>query len=141
MTSEHDIDVDPDRTREWALRWKAAWETNWASGTLRDVLPLYAEGAVFRTVPHRDADVGPEAIGNVFDTFQAAATDVVCRFGEPLVSGSRAVVEWWASWTEDGDPMSMAGISTIWFDEAGLVAESRDYWNVTAAKTEPYEGW
>ncbi|MCW2972915.1 MAG: hypothetical protein JWN72_1188 [Thermoleophilia bacterium] len=132
---------DPERTRAAALRFKHAWELNWAAGTLRGVLPLYAEHAIFRTYPHREADVGHEAIGLVFDTFESVATNVTCVFGEPLIDGAWAVFEWWASWTEDGTGMSMAGMSKVAFDDEGLVVESRDYWNTADSATRPYDGW
>lgn len=132
---------DPELTRAAAVRWKHAWESNWAAGTLRNVLPLYADDAVFRTYPHREADVGHDAIGVVFDTFESVATNVTCVFGEPLVEGAWAVVEWWASWTEDGAGMSMAGMSKVAFGADGLVIESRDYWNTAESITRPYEEW
>ena len=139
MTDETPVDLE--QTRVWARRWSAAWESNWAAGTLHEVLPLYADDVEFRTFAHREADVGHGAVGAVFDTFQAVATEVECRFGEPLVEGRRAVVEWWACWSEGDEGMSMAGCSSLWFNEAGLVQASSDYWNIVEGTSEPYEGW
>ena len=52
-----------------------------------------------------------------------------CRFGEPLVSGDRAAVDWWAVIVAQDDTVeSLAGTSLIRFDEDGLVIEQRDAW-------------
>jgi hypothetical protein len=52
-----------------------------------------------------------------------------CRFGEPVVDGARAAVDWWAVITsEDGSLQSLAGTSLLRFDDQGLVIEQRDAW-------------
>jgi hypothetical protein len=53
-----------------------------------------------------------------------------CRFGDPVVDGARAAVDWWAVVTStDGSVQSLAGTSLIRFDDAGLVVEQRDAWS------------
>lgn len=141
MSIVDEAHVDPEQIRAWALRWRAAWEKHWAAGTLHEVLPLYSEDVVFRSFAHREADHGHAGVGAVFDTFQAGAVQVECRFGEPVVEGRRAVLEWWACWLEDGANLSMAGCSWLWFNADGLVAASRDYWNIFEGTSKPYEGW
>ncbi len=52
-----------------------------------------------------------------------------CRFGEPVVDGDRAAVDWWAVVTsKDGSSQSLAGTSLLRFDADGLVVEQRDVW-------------
>jgi hypothetical protein len=52
-----------------------------------------------------------------------------CRFGEPLVDGDRAAVEWWgAVTTQSGEVETIPGVSLLRFDEEGLVVEQRDVW-------------
>ena len=52
-----------------------------------------------------------------------------CRFGEPVVDGARAAVDWWAVITSrDGSLQSLAGTSLLRFDDEGLVVEQRDAW-------------
>jgi hypothetical protein len=52
-----------------------------------------------------------------------------CRFGEPVVDGSRAAIGWWAVIVStDGSLQSLAGTSLLRFDEDGLVVEQRDAW-------------
>jgi hypothetical protein len=52
-----------------------------------------------------------------------------CRFGEPVVDGDRAAVDWWAVVTsKDGSLQSLAGTSLLRFDAKGRVVEQRDAW-------------
>jgi hypothetical protein len=52
-----------------------------------------------------------------------------CRFGEPVVDGDRAAVDWWAVVTSnDGSLQSLAGTSLLRFDDEGRVVEQRDAW-------------
>jgi hypothetical protein len=52
-----------------------------------------------------------------------------CRFGEPIVEGPRAAVDWWAAITAaDGSVETIAGTSMLRFGEDGLVVEQRDAW-------------
>ena len=75
------------------------------------------------------------------DVVFAEEEDIECAFGEPIVNGDRAAVQWWASWTEAAQPVTMAGVTILRFDDEGNVVEHRDYWNQTDGRTRPYEGW
>jgi hypothetical protein len=70
-----------------------------------------------------------------------AEEEVTCRFNEPIAGGSRAAVEWWASWTEQGRTLTMAGVTRLAFDEEGLVLDQRDYSNDVNGRRQPYRGW
>ena len=64
------------------------------------------------------------------------------RFGEPFVmSDDRAVVEWWTIAKSGGQESTIAGVSLLRFDDAGLVVEERGHWNETSERHEPFEGW
>lgn len=65
----------------------------------------------------------------------------MCRFGEPIVDASRAAVEWWASWHEDGADITLTGTTILRFDDAGLVIEHVDYWMDTPGRLTPFAGW
>lgn len=54
---------------------------------------------------------------------------------------SRAAVEWWASWTEEGQELTYAGVSVLRFDEQGQVVEHRDYDHHIEQRQRPYTGW
>ena len=71
----------------------------------------------------------------------AEESDITCRFGEPVVSGDRAAVEWWASWIKVGQPITLAGATMLRFDDEGKVVDHRDYWNEAPGWIAPYSGW
>jgi len=86
---------------------------------------LYAEDAVFYTHPFRERQ-GPSAYVAWAFGEQSAAE---CRFGEPIVDGDRAAVDWWAAITSrDGSVQTVAGTSLLRFDADGRVIEQRDAW-------------
>jgi hypothetical protein len=61
----------------------------------------------------------------------------VCRFGEPVVDGRRAAVDWWAIVTlKDGSEEALAGTSLLRFDADGLVVEQRDAWGEAEGRQE-----
>ncbi len=49
-------------------------------------------------------------------------------FGEPVTSGDRAAVEYWATIHVKGQDVTLAGVSFLRFDGDGLVVEHRDVW-------------
>jgi hypothetical protein len=52
-----------------------------------------------------------------------------CWFGQPIVSGDQAVVEWWGSWTEQGQKLTFARVTVLRFDGQGQVVDRHDYDN------------
>ena len=87
---------------------------------------LYAEDAVFHSHPFREAEVPGEYAAWAFGD-QAAAE---CRFGDPVVSGDRAAVDWWAVITSrDGSVETIAGMSLLRIGADGRVVEQRDVWS------------
>jgi hypothetical protein len=57
----------------------------------------------------------------------------------PLSAGD--AVEWWASWTENSHPSTLAGTTMLAFDDDGRVVYHRDYWNQEEERVEHYPGW
>ncbi len=66
---------------------------------------------------------------------------MVCRFGEPIVDGDRASIQWWASLREPEREVTYAGTSTLTFDADGLVVNEWDSWNEAPGRHEPPDGW
>ena len=61
-----------------------------------------------------------------------------CRFGEPVVAGDRAAVDWWGVITaNDGSVETVAGTSLLRFGADGRVVEQRDAWAGEAATSCP----
>jgi hypothetical protein len=120
-----------------ARRWADTLHTAWPTGDIDSFIALYADEADYRTPlekPERAIDhmCGSLAIGE-------PGPDV--WVGEPLVSGDRAAVEWWAVIVIDGDEHSFAATSWLRFDDDGLVVEEHDYWRTAPGRIEPWEGW
>ena len=67
--------------------------------------------------------------------------NVEFEFGEPIVDGDRAAIEWWAVVTENGKQVSLAGTSVVRFDENGRALEQTDYWGQTEGRTPPWDAW
>jgi hypothetical protein len=111
--------------RAAAERWRDVWARGWCSGEAAEILALYAEGAYFQSHPFRDA-VAP--VDYIVPTL-AEEESAVCEFGEPIVDGDRAAVEWSAETKlADGGAERLAGVSLLRFDKDGLVTEQRDFW-------------
>jgi hypothetical protein len=112
-------------TREAAERWRETWERCWRAHEAGEIVALYAEGAHFQSHPFRDAQAPRDYIEPTLDEEESAE----CEFGEPIVDGDRAAVEWSAETTlKDGGTERLAGVSLLRFDEDGLVVEQCDFW-------------
>jgi hypothetical protein len=42
---------------------------------------------------------------------------------------------------ENGELVSLAGVSLLHFDEDGRVVEQHDYWDSAPGRTPPWDGW
>jgi len=88
---------------------------------------------MFYSHPFRPRQSPVEYVAWAFADQEAAE----CRFGEPVVDGARAAVDWWAVVTsKDGSTQSLAGTSLLRFDAEGLVVEQRDAWGETDGRDE-----
>ena len=123
-----------------ARRWAREWERAWREHDVARVARLYALGAAFRSGPFRELD-DPAAYAAWAFGSEPPGPDV--RFGDPVVVGeARAAVEWWAVTRDEGGKLAtIAGVSLLAFDEAGLVVAQRDYWSSTGGRHEPHAGW
>ncbi len=130
------VDVDTA-----ARRWAEVWTRCWPSREAEPIVALYAERAGYRAFAFREPDVGLIEIRRYLTQNFEAEEDVECWFGKPLVDGDRATVEWWANWTEGGEPVTLAGTTVLRFDDDGQVVDHRDYWNQQARRSPPYSGW
>jgi ketosteroid isomerase-like protein len=122
--------MDP---REVARRWARTWVSAWTSHDVDAVVALYAPRCVHRSAPfrapHRGRDGVREYVSGAFAE-ESAVVDVY--FGEPVVDGDRACVEYRAQVLDrDGAPVTLAGSAFAHFDSDGLLTEVRDYWHET----------
>ncbi|MGH3064983.1 MAG: nuclear transport factor 2 family protein [Gaiellaceae bacterium] len=101
------------------------WSRAWTIGDVEAVAALYASDAVFYSHPFRARGAPREYVEWAFADQEKAE----CRFGEPIVSGDRAAIDWWATITsKDGSIETVAGTSLLRFGDDGLVVEQRDAW-------------
>ncbi len=124
-------------TEAAARAWADGWARAWPAADADAVAALYADGAEFRSQPFRELD-SPRAYAEWAFSEQDEAE---CWFGEPIVAGERAAVEWWGTWVEEDRRLTLAGATVLRFDADGLVVDHRDYWLQAEGGREPYPGW
>ena len=127
--------------RAAAARWAETWQRAWEALEVDPISALYADDARLTTQPFRDVDLGRTGLTEYVTGAFAEERDVRAWFGEPVVDGDRASVEWWAALLEDGAEVTLAGTSSLQFDADGLVVAQRDTWNMAPGRREPPEGW
>lgn len=121
-----------------ARRWAQTWERAWPSKDADAIAQLYADDAVYRSHPLRRPEPGG-ALAYTRRQF-AVEHDISCRFSAPLMSEDRAAVEWWASWIEDGQEVTVVGVTVLRFAR-GQVIEHVDYWVEGEGRLSPFLGW
>jgi ketosteroid isomerase-like protein len=124
-----------------ARRWAETWTRAWPAGDTDAIAALYADDASYRALAFRAPDLGLAGVRRYLDENFAVESETECWFGEPLVSGDRAAVEWWGTWVEDGRRLTLAGATVLRFDGDGKVVDHRDYWNEVDRLEPPYRGW
>jgi hypothetical protein len=123
---------------EAARRWADAWRRSWHAKDADLLSPVYAENAVFRSHPFRDPQ---PPLGYARWAYAEEEGEAEVWFGDPLVAGDRAAVEWWAVVVENGEQVSLAGTSILRFDADGRVVDQHDYWGSAPGRTPPWVGW
>lgn len=120
-----------------AARWTAVWAQAWPAADVDAVAALYADDALFVSEPFRERQAPREYVAWAFADQRSAE----CRFGTPLVSGRRAVVDWWAVVVDRaGAAETLVGASFLRFGGDGAVVEQRDVWSSSAGRHE-VGGW
>ena len=114
------------------------------AATLDDIpaiAALYADTAVYRSPVFRQPHVGLAGVRRYLNENLPAEENIECWFGQPIVSGERAAVEWWGSWTEQDQELTFAGVTVLRFDDQGNVVDHRDYDNHVDRRQQPYADW
>ena len=127
-------------TRKAARRWASTWARAWPAQDADAIVALQAEdgghwASMFRPYHGRDG------LRRYLDEcFSEESRPAVVRFGEPRVDGDLAAVEYWAQIYARDQPTTISGCTVVRFDDAGLVAEARDYSHVREGHHEPPVG-
>ena len=125
MTMHTGVLTYPRHATAAAREWVDVWARAWPTGDIEAIDALYAKDAVFYSHPFRDRHVPRDYVAWAF----ADQAEVECRFGESIVEGDRAAVDWWAVITPGHASVeTIAGTSLLRFGEDGLVVEQRDVW-------------
>ena len=124
-----------------ARRWRDTWERAWPAKDVDAIVALYSDEVPYRALVFREPDLGLAGVRRYLEENFGVEEDVECRFGDPVVDGDRAAVEWWASWREEGKDLTLAGATFLRFDDDALVVDHRDYWNEVPRREPPFEGW
>lgn len=124
-----------------ARRWKETWERGWLDRDVDAIASLYAEDALYRALVFREADRGLAGVRRYLEENFRVEEEIECWFGEPIAAGNRAAVEWWATWVEKGQRLTLAGATVLRFDPDGRVVDHRDYWNQIERREPPFQGW
>jgi hypothetical protein len=123
------VDIE-DAASAWIKGWTQGWEARDADA----IGALYAPNAVYRSHPFRE----PERSARDYALRAFADEELVeCGFGEPVVDGDRAAVEYWAILAAEGEEETLAGVALLRFGPDGLVVEQRDYWAMQPGRTQP----
>ena len=111
-----------DAARDWVEVWTHGWRTH----DPELIAQAYAEGAVYRSHPFREPHPGGAREYTRWAFEGEDEADV--WFGEPVASGDRAAVEWWATVRSGEEEQTIAGTTVLRFDSDWRVVEQRDYW-------------
>ncbi|NKZ09193.1 nuclear transport factor 2 family protein [Actinomadura latina] len=124
----------------WIDRLEAGWRNRDADA----IAALFAEDARYRQGPFGDPRVGRAAIRAHWAATLGRQRDPLIWFGEPLVAGRRAALEWWCVLHDpsEGTPRTAAGCVTLWFGGDGLCRALHEYWHGEPGRAvPPYGGW
>jgi hypothetical protein len=124
-----------------ARRWAQTWTRAWPEKDVTAIASLYADAAAYRALVFREPDLGVTGVRRYLTENFGVEQNVECWFGDPIASGDRAAIEWWATWIENGQRLTLAGATVLRFGSDGLIVDHRDYWNQVERREPPFQGW
>ena len=134
-------DGDRDATEAAIRKWMRGYESAWRSLDPEAAANLYADEVVYRSHPFRDPARGRAGVLDYTRNAFESESDADPVFGEPLVSGSCAAVEYWTPVIEGGKAVTLAGCCILTFDADGPVVGSREYWFMEDGRHDPPPEW
>jgi hypothetical protein len=124
-----------------AQEWIAAYRRAWVGRDPEAAAALFTEDAVYRSSPFREPHLGSQGIRDYWTRATSTQEELDLRFGEPVVEGRKAVVEWWAIMRDQGAWITLPGCLLLRFTDDGRCEELREYWHVEDGRHEPPHGW
>jgi hypothetical protein len=113
--------------REAARRWATTWAYAWPARDVEAIVATQAEDGDHWASMFRQFR-GRAGLRKYLERyFSEESRPAQVWFAEPQVDGDRAAVEYWALVYLRDQPVTISGCTVLRLDEAGLVAEARDY--------------
>ena len=128
-------------TETAARRWADVWSRAWPVKDVDAIAALYSDDAVYRSHAFGRTYHGPAGAREYTESAFANEEALTCWFGDPIVSGGRAAVEWWAVLRSNGTDQTIAGTTILRFASDGRVDEHCDYWYLEDSRRTPWPGW
>jgi ketosteroid isomerase-like protein len=119
-------------TEQAVQRWIDAWLNGWRALDPEPIVAVYAEDCFFLSQPFRE----PQSPREYIEWALAEEEWAEPWFGESIVDGDRAAVEWRAYVRENGRDVTLAGTSLLRFRNDGQCVEQRDAWAVADGRVE-----
>jgi hypothetical protein len=126
-----------DQLREWAEAYRVAWETVDSEAAAA----LFTDDASYRSNIYEEPHRGRSGIADYWTGVTSTQSNVAVQMGEPFVDGERVDLEFWTTMDVESAPVTLAGCLLLRFDEDGLCADLREYWNFTDGTHQPPAGW
>lgn len=118
--------------------WVDVWQRAWPAGDADAIATMYTDDSVYSSHPFRP----PETARSYLERAVGEEALSEAHFGEPVVAGDRAAVEYWAVLrSPSGGEITIAGVSVLHFDADGRVTVHRDYWDQVDGRRDPPVGW
>jgi nuclear transport factor 2 (NTF2) superfamily protein len=113
-----------------AVAWVEAWSEGWPRHDPDVIAARYAADCTFRSQPFRPADRGREAVREYARAVFEQERSARFAFAAPIVGqDGRAAVEYRAVITPVSGPVvTIAGTSSLHFDDDGFVSEHLETW-------------
>ena len=125
------------KMERWVREYFRCWKEKDTSGLRK----LFTESAVYRSGPFREPLAGTDAIGAYWRRATRSQRGLEIRVGLPLCDRNHAAVEWWATWKEGKDSITLPGCLVLRFAPDGRCQELREYWDYRSETLEPPPGW
>jgi ketosteroid isomerase-like protein len=119
-------------TEQAVRQWIDGWLNGWRALDPEPIVAVYADDCFFLSHPFREHERPMDFVVRAFSEEESAEP----WFGEPIVDGERAAVEWHAYVRESGRDVTLAGTSLLRFREDGQCVEQRDAWAVEDGRIE-----
>ncbi|MDQ5839827.1 MAG: nuclear transport factor 2 family protein [Chloroflexota bacterium] len=117
--------------------YRRAWENRDPDA----VAALFTTDGTYREKPFEPTFEGHDRIRDYWAEVTAAQSDITVRYGQPLVVGDRAAVEWWTTLTNEGSPATLAGAFLLRFAPDGRCAELVEYFMNAEDTVTPPSTW